>query len=357
MSLLDTLNFQPMLITDVFDSMKAAGKWFDLSKSSQSGDRRHPYVARSGGDNGIVAYLPHQGFDAPNSGNVITIGVSTSTVFYQPVPFYTSKEIQVLRHPRLTAVNGPVLVAILREQMMKFQWGNGASLVRLRATRIMVPVTTDDAGNQVVDWDGLDRLGAELLGHVITHTHSAIQTGPADDDTLPDLRFEPMLITDVFDSMRASSAWYDKSKLDSTGYAVYPFVSRTKASNGVDGFCPRQEKYPEPGNAVTIGLDTQTIGYQPVPFYTSQNIQVLRHPRLNVYNASVLAAALREQMVKFSWGGNGATLGRLKKTRIMVPVTTDANGQPCVDWDGMTAYGRALRVRAERSLVPALEVA
>lgn len=174
MSLLDTLNFQPMLITDVFDSMKAAGKWFDLSKSSQSGDRRYPYVARSGGDNGIVAYLPHQGFDAPNSGNVITIGVSTSTVFYQPVPFYTSKEIQVLRHPRLSAINGPVLVAILREQMMKFQWGNGASLVRLRATRIMVPVVTNRYGNQVVDWDGLDRLGVELLDQIITHTHTAL---------------------------------------------------------------------------------------------------------------------------------------------------------------------------------------
>lgn len=53
-------------------------------------------------------------------------------------------------------------------------------------------------------------------------------------------------------------------------------------------------------------------------------------------------------MSKFSWGGNGATLGRLQNTRIMVPVITDADGQQVVDWGGMSRYGRALRVKAER---------
>ena len=161
-----------------------------------------------------------------------------------------------------------------------------------------------------------------------------------------------MFITDVFDSMTASKGWYDKAKLNLTGAATYPFVSRTKASNGVDGFCSRQDKAPESGNALTIGLDTQTIGYQPVPFYTSQNIQVLRHERLNERNASVLASLIREQMGKFSWGGNGATLGRLKATQIMVPVVVDASGEDVVDWDGMSAYGRVLRVRAERAIAP-----
>lgn len=159
-----------------------------------------------------------------------------------------------------------------------------------------------------------------------------------------------MLITGVFDSMTSSRAWYDKSKLTTAGEARYPFVSRTRASNGVDGFCPRQSKDPEPGNAVTIGLDTQTIGYQPVPFYTSQNIQVLRHERLEQDAGLILAALIREQMSKFGWGGNGATLGRLCKTRMMVPVTIDRDGNQVVDWEGMSKYGRALRVRAERSM-------
>lgn len=355
MTVIETLDFQPMLITDVFDSLKASSAWYDKNKLAP-GSGPFPYVSRSAARNGHESAIALQDLP-PNTGNSITIGVDTQTVFYQPVPFYTSVKIQVLRHPRLTAANGPVLVAILREQMMKFQWGNGASLVRLRATRIMVPVTTDENNNQVVDWDGLDRLGAELLDQVITHTHSAVQTDTDDDDTLPGLKFEPMFITDLFETIKASRAWYDKSKLSVTGDSIYPFVSRTKASNGIDGFCSRQDKNPEPGNAVTIGLDTQNLGYQPVPFYTSQNIQVLRTPSLNEDNALVLITLIQEQMGKFSWGGNGATLGRLKKTRIMVPVATDGSGQIVVDWAGMTAHGRALRVRAERSMAAALEVA
>lgn len=78
-----------------------------------------------------------------------------------------------------------------------------------------------------------------------------VETGAA----FPDLRFEPMFITDVFETMRSSSAWYDKTKLKQ-GTGLFPFVSRTKASNGIDGFTARQEKSPEPANAITIGLDT-----------------------------------------------------------------------------------------------------
>ncbi len=159
---------------------------------------------------------------------------------------------------------------------------------------------------------------------------------------LDTLDFQPMFITDVFDSITASKAWYDKSKLCLSGVPVFPFVSRTKASNGVDSFCPRQNKSPEVGNAMTIGLDTQTIGYQPVPFYTSQNIQVLRHERLNESNALVLSSLIQEQMGKFSWGGNGATLGRLKKTRIMVPALTAADGTIEADWEGMDRLGAEL---------------
>lgn len=352
MSVYDTLDFQPMFITDVFDSVSASRAWYDKNKI-QDGPGMYPYVSRSRLSNGHESTVGRQD-RPPNAGNAITVGVDTQSVFYQPTPFYTSVKIQVLRHPLMDEFNGPVLVALLREQMMKFQWGNGVSLVRLRVTQVMIPVTLDINGEQVPDWDGMTRLGEELFARVVADAEVVRRTSPGDDDALPNLEFEPRFITEVFASMKATRAWYDKSKLNSKGPAIYPFVSRTKVSNGVDGFCSRQEKDPEPGNAITIGLDTQTIGYQPTAFYTSQNIQVLRDPSLTVDSALVLAALLRQQMEKFSWGGNGATLGRLVKTQIMVPVTTDADGETVVDWDGMTQYGRALRIRAERVLDPVL---
>jgi hypothetical protein len=353
MSSRDTLDFKPLFITEVFTSMKAAGKWFDLDKATSRGSKEFPYIARSGGDNGVGAYLPHQDFDPPNEGNAITIGVSTSTVFYQPVPFYTSKEIQVLRHPRLSALNGPILVAILRKQMSKFQWGNGASLARLRATRIMVPVIISDKGDPAVDWDGMTRLGEELFSLVKANARRARQSKTADDILLPDLSFKPRLLTEVFTEYRQAPSWYNTNQI-APGNRKYPHVTNSAANNSVSGFIARQAKDPNPGNAITVGIDTQVVAYQPVPFYGATKVFTLRSPYLTEINAPILVAALKKSVEKFSWGYK-ASAARLKRTRILVPVTYSHEGQEIIDWDGMNRYGLALRSQTERRLDPVIE--
>jgi hypothetical protein len=349
MSVLETLDFQPMFITDVFDSMKPAGKWFDLAKAERHGSPVSPYVARSGGSNGIVAFLPPQSYDAPNAGNAISIGVSTSTVFYQPVAFYTSKEIQVLRHRRLTSGNALVLVAILREQMSKFQWGNGASIARLQATRIMVPALTAADGTIEADWDGMDRLGAELLDQVVTHAHSARETRLADDDTLPELRFEPMLIDELFIQHRGKQATRNDS-------GKTPYVVAASRHNSQVGFVDERPLFPGKWLAM-VNTGAGGVGYctyQPVPFWGSNNVTALepRYADASEPALMFLAGCVRLQTFgKFSYG-NIANMRRLGRTRIMVPVVTNAEGEDVVDWEGMSAYGHALRVRAERAITP-----
>ena len=49
-----------------------------------------------------------------------------------------------------------------------------------------------------------------------------------------------------------------------------------------------------------------------------------------------LVETIRKQMVKFNWGGNGATLGRLARLKIMLPV--DKNGEPDFDYMESTIY-------------------
>lgn len=66
-------------------------------------------------------------------------------------------------------------------------------------------------------------------------------------------------------------------------------------------------------------MDTQTVFYQSSLFYTGQNIQVLSNCYLNKYNALFIVRLLKMQLKKFSWGGNGATLGRLARTKILLP--------------------------------------
>ena len=63
---------------------------------------------------------------------------------------------------------------------------------------------------------------------------------------------------------------------------------------------------------------------------------MLKNDKLNKYNAKFFIPLLHNAMVSLNWGGNGATLGRLKKKKIVVPITDD--GQP--DYAFMEQYIR-----------------
>ena len=130
----------------------------------------------------------------------------------------------------------------------------------------------------------------------------------------------------------------DKNKLNiDTIDGDVPYITRTEFNNGVNLFVPKSQKQGyevNKGNVITIGLDTQTVFYQQHEFYTGQNIQILRHEKLNKNNALFIIPLLKIQMQNFNWGGNGATLGRLARTKIVLPVTQ--SGEP--DWGFMEQY-------------------
>lgn len=151
-----------------------------------------------------------------------------------------------------------------------------------------------------------------------------------------DREWKAFFICDIF-SLESTSSGIDGNKL-SKEQGNIPYLTRTDLNNGYKSFVGQQaEKYKiDSGNCITIGLDTQTAFYQPHSFYTGQNIQVLKNEKLNKYNAKFFITLLHNAMVSLNWGGNGATLGRLKKKKIVVPITDD--GQP--DYAFMEQYIR-----------------
>ena len=104
----------------------------------------------------------------------------------------------------------------------------------------------------------------------------------------------------------STSSGIDKNKLESTGEnESIPYVTRSENNNGINLFVSKEQKgkyFIDEGNVITIGLDTQTVFYQPHKFYTGQNIQILRHPKLNKTNALFIIPLIKIQMEKF-WTG------------------------------------------------------
>ena len=134
----------------------------------------------------------------------------------------------------------------------------------------------------------------------------------------------------------STSSGIDKNKLNQSEGNV-PYITRSEENNGINLFVSDEQdsKYQKDmGGVITIGLDTQTVFYQPQEFYTGQNIQILRNKKLSKYSALFIIPLLKIQMEKFNWGGNGATLTRLKRTRIILPI--DSKGKP--NWQFMEDY-------------------
>lgn len=138
---------------------------------------------------------------------------------------------------------------------------------------------------------------------------------------IEEIKWEKFILSKLYQITSTKSS-IDRNKL--TGIlGQRPYITRTDTDNGIDSFIDEQPNFEkDEGNVITIGLDTQTVFYQPASFYTGQNIQILKNDKLNKYIALFMIPLIKKQMEKFNWGGNGATLGRLKKVTIMLPVTT-----------------------------------
>lgn len=164
--------------------------------------------------------------------------------------------------------------------------------------------------------------------------------------SLAGVRWGEFKLRDIFD-IRPTASGIDKIKLVQ-GEGTYPYVTRSDINNGINSFvCEQADYVMNAGKCITVGLDTQTAFYQPAGFYTGQNIQVLRSPKLNAANAKFMLPLLRKTLSIFSWGGNGATLTRLRRSRIFLPI--DEAGRP--DYAFMEKFIHAQEQRLIREYV------
>ena len=113
----------------------------------------------------------------------------------------------------------------------------------------------------------------------------------------------------------------DKNKIINGENRPYNYITRTDINNGIHSKIAKQKVELNEGNCLTIGLDTQTVFYQNEPFYTGQNIHILRIENANKYVYLFIASILKKKIKEmYSWGGNGATLGRLKQQELLLPI-------------------------------------
>lgn len=302
-----------------------------------------PLVSARKCDNG------YKDFVAPNHKSLFDGGILTlnndgdggaGIAYYQPHKMALDSHVTALI-PKLELSRFQLLFVAMCITKQRNRFGHGYSLNsnRLRSFKLMLPT----AKNGFPDWlfmeeymrlkerqvlkPTIDKLCKQLINNELLGGGKSLHSN-----------WKEFVFGEEF-SIESTQSGIDKNKLLKEQGNI-PYITRTDVTNGIDMFiCEQSSKYNvDEGNVITIGLDTQTVFYQPTSFYTGQNIQVIRHPKLDRYNAQFLIVAIKKLVNKFSWGSYGATLTRLRKSKIYLPV--DSNGN--IDFQFMSSFMRQI---------------
>ena len=249
-------------------------------------------------------------------------------VFYQPSDFALDTHVTALYPKRdMSKLQMLYIANCISKQRSLFGHGRSINSSRLAHLTCMLPINEKSEPDYEFMEEYMKGIEKKLLKRYQKYLSKAKQTLPSINklDWDSNIKWKDYEISNTF-NIKASQSSIDKNKLTGA-LGNYPYITRSNLNNGIDMFIGEQPLYKlDNANTITIGLDTQTIFYQGAQFYTGQNIQVLSNLHLNKYVSLFIIPLIKTQLQKFNWGGNGATLGRLKKQRFILPINT--NGVP-----------------------------
>lgn len=330
--------WEPFFISSMFPVPKR-GKRI-VNKDHIEGKK--PLVSSIGNNNGVTNFIGNTK-KVRVYNKCISIangGSSAGKAFYEPFEFIASDHVTHCKNDGFTENQYLALSALISGKLTeKYSFSREITDHRISREKVMLPV--NDAGEP--DFDFLEQYISELKNKLSRQylDYSKRKIGSMQSANIPTLdekEWKDFFVAGedgVFDADSTSSG-ADKNKLNLTEGEI-PYITRSNEQNGISLFISEEQAtkwQADEGNTITIGLDTQTVFYQPHKYYTGQNIQVIRHEKMNEYIAMFIISMLKVQMKNFNWGGNGVTLGRLCRTKMMLPVND--SGEP--DFDYMEQY-------------------
>lgn len=300
-----------------------------------------PMLTAGESNNGVSSFISNS--EMKTYSNFISIDMFGNS-FYHMYEATGDDNIYFLINESLSAYTKLFVVQCINLQRCKYSYGKQFRQFNADNGLILLPVTPDGTPDWQYMEDYMREVEKKLQAQALPSLRAkAAQQSTQSNGTLEQQDWKEFALNDIF-SIRATQSGIDRNKLVA-GEGNTPYITRTDMNNGWDSFICEQPKYrQDEGNVISVGLDTQTVFYQPCSFYTGQNIQVFNSPQLNRYVAAFIIPLLKIQMQKFNWGGNGATLGRLKRSKILLPVTPD--GTP--DYAFMENYMRAVEAKQIR---------
>lgn len=317
---LDSCNWIAFQLDELFD-IKATKSSID-KKNLVKGEGKIPYITRTDKNNGIDMFICEQPKYETDEGNVITIGLDTQTVFYQSVPFYTGQNIQVLRHPALNRYIASFILIPIKNLMEKFNWGgNGATLSRLKRSKILLPANDDNTPNWVFMENFMRDVEQDVLSATLTYFKGLQSIKKCE---LGGVIWKPLRLSKLFDYKKGN-----QNNMADLVPGMTPLVSAKKFDNGYKGFVTPNKKGTFEGNIITLNLDGDggagLAFYQPFEMALDSHVGALK-PRLpfNRYHLLFISMCISKQQDMYGHG-HSINESRLKGYRIILPFDENDN--------------------------------
>lgn len=283
-----------------------------------------PYASSTALNNGIDGFIGNTK-NVRVFKNCLTIANSGSvgSTFYQPFKVVASDHVTKLQNKNFNKYIYLFLATMVSRLHEKYSFNREINDYRIKKEKILLPINESGNPDYVFMENYMREKETELITKYQKYISSKIKS--LEKELNKEVEWKEFFIEDIFE-IHSTSSGIDKIKLTNLKGEI-PYITRSDKTNGIDAFIGIQNKKyrKDQNNVITIGLDTQTVFYQKSEFYTGQNIQVLKFPELNEYNAFFIIPLLKKQMEKFNWGGNGATLTRLRRTKILLPINEKGN--------------------------------
>lgn len=146
------------MLGDLFE-VESYTKRFDANKVIVKDCGKYPYIVRKSSNNGQRGFID-ENEKFLNSGNTISFGQDTATMFYQEKPYFTGDKIKVLKpkNKKFNKDNAQFFLAALRKPFELFSWGSSSFNVDIiKSQKIELPVKSGE-----IDFDFMEDFIAEL---------------------------------------------------------------------------------------------------------------------------------------------------------------------------------------------------
>lgn len=353
MKLLDSNTcWETFLLNDLF--FVEYGNKLDANKMTSYGQDKVAFVTRSSNNNGVSMFVDKLDDVEPYQKGCLTValGGSIGATFVQELPFYTAQNVAVLIPKSEMSLECKLFIAtvIKREADTKFiPFGRELNKYIRRNFSIKLPIIAEHQPdwqfieNYIHDIPELNSFLSEFAAiEKSSSLNDIIQSIVANlnDNTrfvTPSLNFnewKKYKIGKLF-NIEKGKRLTDADKVE----GKLPFIGAIDSCNGVSSYIDEQPIHSS--NVITVNYNG-SVGeafYQPVPFWASDDVNVL-YPdgwELNPAIGLFICTVIRNEKYRFSYGRKWK-LDRMEESEIWLP--SDNDGNP--DWQYMEDYIKSL---------------